>query len=211
MRRDARNRSSLPSDVPTVEAMHSADAVEQRRLARAVRADDADDLALPHLERHTVHGGHAPEALRHPTQLELSSRGVHSEVSRNERRKYAQLKRVRPPKKSITPRGMKITTTISSRPRMICATIGCAWSETKGIWIEIGRLPPRNWISSCSKMAPTAGPNTVPVPPSSAIRIIWTLYSIGNALSWLIKTFHCEKIPPASPVSAAASAKAATL
>ena len=94
---------------------------------------------------------------------------------------------------------------------MTCATMGRAVSETNGMSADIGRLPPRNWISSCRRTAPAAGPNTVPVPPSSAIRIIWTLYSIGNVLSWLMKTFHCEKIPPASPVSAAARAKAATL
>src|ERR1700687_3083109 len=163
--------------------MHSTDAVEHRRLARAVRADDADDLALPHLKRHAVHGGHSPKALRHPAQLELRSSGAHSEVSRSCRRRYAQLKRVRPPKKSITPRGMKITTTISSRPRMICATIGRAFVETNGSSIDIGRLPPRNWISSCIRTAPAAGPNTVPVPPSSAIKIIWTLYSMLKTLS----------------------------
>ncbi len=43
------------------------------------------------------------------------------------------------------------------------------------------------------------------------MRIIWTLYSIGNVLSWLMKTFHWEKIPPASPVRAAAIANAAIL
>ena len=94
---------------------------------------------------------------------------------------------------------------------MTCATIGRAASETNGMSADIGRLPPRNWIRSCSSTAPAAGPKTDPVPPSSAIRIIWTLYSMGNALSWLMNTFHCEKIPPANPVSAAARAKAATL
>ena len=66
---------------------------------------------------------------------------------------------------------------------MTCATIGRASLETNGRSNEIGRLPPRNWISSCRRTAPAAGPKTVPVPPSSAIRIIWTLYSIGNVLS----------------------------
>jgi len=94
---------------------------------------------------------------------------------------------------------------------MTCATMGRASDETNGRSNEIGSVPPRNWMSSCRRMAPAAGPNTVPVPPSSAIRIIWTLYSMGNTFSWLMKTFHWEKIPPARPVRAAASAKAATL
>ena len=37
------------------------------------------------------------------------------------------------------------------------------------------------------------------------------LYSMGNTFSWLMKTFHCAKMPPANPVSAAARAKADTL
>ena len=35
------------------------DRVEQAGLARAVRADEADDLAVAHLERHAAHGLHA--------------------------------------------------------------------------------------------------------------------------------------------------------
>jgi len=38
--------------------------VEHRGLARAVRADQAEDLALPHGQRHRIHGRHAAEALR---------------------------------------------------------------------------------------------------------------------------------------------------
>src|SRR6267143_776286 len=192
--------------------LQAADAVEEGRLAGAVGTDDPDDVAFGDLERHAVDRGHATETFRDITQLELwCGGGAHSDVSRSDRRRYDRLNRLRPPKKSITPRGMKITTTTSSTPRITCATIGRASVETNGISKEMGRLPPRNWISSCRRTAPAAGPNTVPVPPMSAIRIIWTLYSIGNALSWLMKTFHWEKIPPARPVRAAASAKAETL
>src|SRR6267378_3671530 len=167
--------------------LQAADAVEQGRLAGAVGTDDPDDVAFRDLERHAVDRGDATETFRDITQLELwCGGGAHSDVSRSDRRRYERLNRLRPPKKSITPRGMKITTTTSSTPRITCATIGRASVETNGISKEMGRLPPRNWI-------------------------IWTLYSIGNALSWLMKTFHWEKIPPARPVRAAASAKAETL
>src|SRR5258708_33683395 len=207
----ARDRAALPADVATVQPVHPADAVEQRRLARAVGADDPDDLALPHLELDAIDRRYSPKPLGHVQQLQLRRGCAQSEVSRSDRRRYARLRWLRPPKKAITPRGTKITTPTRSRPRMICATTGRAVSETNGRSNESGRVPPRNWIRSWRRIAPAAGPNTVPVPPSSAIRIIWTLYSIGNALSWLMKTFHWEKIPPARPVSAAASAKAATL
>src|SRR5712692_2836078 len=213
VRRHAGDRRAVQLDVAAVEVINAADAVQQRRLAGAVGADDAHDVAFGDLEVHSVHRGHAAESLGDSAQLELGRRGgrTHRDVSRSERRRYARLSRVRPPKKSMTPRGTKITTATRSKPRMTCATMGRASDETNGMSNEIGRVPPRNWMSSCRRTAPAAGPNTVPVPPSSAIRIIWTLYSIGNTLSWLMKTFHWEKIPPARPVRAAASAKAATL
>src|SRR4029077_8856095 len=135
-----------------------------------------DDVALGDLEVHPVHRGHSTEPLDDAPQLELRGRGrTHNDVSRREPRREARLRRVRPPKKSTTPRGTKITTTIKSRPRITWATMGRASEETNGRANEIGRVPPRNWISSCRRTAPTAGPNTVPVPPSKAIRIIWTL------------------------------------
>ena len=60
-------------------------------------------------------------------------------------------------------------------------------------------------------MAPATGPSTVPAPPTTAIRIIWTLSEMAKTFSWLMKLLHCAKIPPAKPVSAAAMQKAATL
>src|SRR5207302_11338188 len=42
----------------------SCDAVERRALARSVRADQPEDLALLHGERHLVHGTQRPEPLR---------------------------------------------------------------------------------------------------------------------------------------------------
>ena len=38
-------------------------AIEQRRFARAVRPDDAEDFAVAHLERHVIDRGDAAEAL----------------------------------------------------------------------------------------------------------------------------------------------------
>src|SRR6185503_17791989 len=46
------------------------DAVEQRRLARAVRPDQAEDLALAHLEGHAIHGADAAEGLLQPAHFQ---------------------------------------------------------------------------------------------------------------------------------------------
>src|ERR1700694_510584 len=167
MGRQAGNRYAVQENVAAVRVIDAADAVEQRGLARSVGPDDADDVALGDLEGHAVHGGHSAEALGDAAQLQLrlhlptlwggrlcpeGTAGwgcrAHSEVSRSDRRRYARLSRARPPKKSITPRGTKITTSTKSRPRMICDTIVRALAETNGMSSEIGRLPPRNWISS---------------------------------------------------------------
>src|SRR5207245_9079234 len=59
VRRQARDRPALPADVSSVDPVHAADAVEESRLAGAVRTDDAEDLALLHLESHAVDRAHA--------------------------------------------------------------------------------------------------------------------------------------------------------
>src|SRR2546429_2379757 len=58
-------------DHPTlVAALHARDAVEERRLARAVGADQAVDPARLEPERDAVHGGDAAEALLEALDLE---------------------------------------------------------------------------------------------------------------------------------------------
>src|ERR1700730_5036888 len=145
VRRHARDRGSLPLDVAAIQTVHTADAVEQRGLAGAVWTDDADDLAFRDLEGDAVYCCDAAKALGHVLQLQLRRRRlVHSEVSRRDCRRYDQLSRLRPPKKSMTPRGTKITTTTRRTPRITCATIGRASAETNGISSVIIRLPLRN-------------------------------------------------------------------
>jgi len=92
-----------------------------------------------------------------------------------------------------------MTQTASKTPRPICEKTD-------------PEPPPASvWMISSSEIAPATGPSTVPVPPMTAIRIIWTLSEMAKALSWLMKLFHWAKIAPAIPVSAAAMQKAATL
>ncbi len=53
------------------------DAVEQRRLARAVRPDQAEDLAFAHVEGDAVDGADAAEGLRQVAHLEDRAHGIH--------------------------------------------------------------------------------------------------------------------------------------
>jgi hypothetical protein len=64
MRPDVAQRALAPRDVAVVGAHEAADHVEERRLARAVGADDADDLARRDLQGDVVERGQAAEAHR---------------------------------------------------------------------------------------------------------------------------------------------------
>src|SRR5260221_14064421 len=71
VRRHPGDRRTLPPDVAAVEAVDAADAVEERRLAGAVGAGDADDPPPGDLEGHAVDGGDASETLGDTKQLQL--------------------------------------------------------------------------------------------------------------------------------------------
>jgi hypothetical protein len=53
------DRLALPADVALLGPVHLVDAVEDRRLAGAVGADDREQLALVDVERHPVDRLHA--------------------------------------------------------------------------------------------------------------------------------------------------------
>ena len=57
-------------DLPLRRLVHAGDHVEERRLAGAVRADQADDRALRDHEVDVRHGDEAAELLAHPDRLE---------------------------------------------------------------------------------------------------------------------------------------------
>src|SRR5207302_2582015 len=88
MGRHARDRGSIPADVAAVQPVQAADAVEQGGLARAIGADDADDVALGDLECDAVDGSDATESLGDLPQLQLwLCLRTHSDVSRSDRRR----------------------------------------------------------------------------------------------------------------------------
>ena len=68
MRAPASDVGACESDAACIGPVMSADDVDQRRLARAVRAEQADDLAVVHVEVDAVERTHAAERLAQPVQ-----------------------------------------------------------------------------------------------------------------------------------------------
>ena len=59
--------SPVDLDLAGVEAVHAADALDERRLSGAVVAEQREHLAVVHLEVHRVERQHRAEALRRAT------------------------------------------------------------------------------------------------------------------------------------------------
>ena len=74
MRLEADDRPPLEQDLARVGAVDAGDQVEERRLARAVRPDHADDLALVHMEVELRDDAEAAEGERDRTQLQEFAR-----------------------------------------------------------------------------------------------------------------------------------------
>ena len=61
MRRQIGNIGAAKQDTAAGQRKEPADQIDDRALARAVRADQAEDLALGHLEGNVIDGGEAAE------------------------------------------------------------------------------------------------------------------------------------------------------
>src|ERR1043166_2300726 len=70
-------------DAPGVGRIDAVDQVEHGRLAGAVRAYQAEDLALADRKTHVLHGAHAAEALRHIGHVEQRVHSSHFRVRGN--------------------------------------------------------------------------------------------------------------------------------
>src|SRR5207302_3344650 len=75
----ATERLTVQQDVARRRGVDAGDAVEQRRLPRAVGPDQADDFALGELERDAPERVDAAEALGHVDRLERRLRPVYRE------------------------------------------------------------------------------------------------------------------------------------
>src|SRR5690606_35060982 len=72
------HRFAVDAYFTAVRAQLPQDAVEKRRLATAVRADQAEDFAGSDIEADVIHGSDTPEGLRNVTDAEDRIGGVHS-------------------------------------------------------------------------------------------------------------------------------------
>ena len=75
MGRNARDLAAVEDDAPAVGRDEARQAVTARALARAARAEEAEDLSLFRGERDRVERRAAPEALREPDDLEDAHQG----------------------------------------------------------------------------------------------------------------------------------------
>ena len=70
-------RLALELDVAFIVAVNAADAVEQRGFAGTVRTDQATNLAMADIERHTAKGDDTPEAHPHSGNTEQRRCRIH--------------------------------------------------------------------------------------------------------------------------------------
>src|SRR5258706_16241211 len=73
MRRKAEDRLAEAAHLAACRGVGAGDEIEGGRLAGAVRADHAEDLAFAHFEVEVGHGGEAAQALGQPLDLENRS------------------------------------------------------------------------------------------------------------------------------------------
>src|SRR6185312_16686890 len=173
--------------------------VEQRRLAGTVRADQPGDTPGGHVERHVAIGDDAAEAFGNAAHFQQRTRRAHVALCvRACGRDFAARRRLR----SVQPRmpdGKNTTMTTISNP---IAT----------------RCQPSRYVqnSSCvtwNTTAPRTGPQSVPLPPSTAISTIHTPnVAPANARSrGSMNPTRLPTGPPAAPRNSAAVHQANTL
>src|SRR5437588_850942 len=131
------------------------DHVEERRLARSVRPDEAEDLALPDDEIDVVERAETPEHLRDPGGLQDGAHRACSWTS------YTDASRVSPPPSSrarrrlgISPCGRRIMTMMITSPNT-------RNRESPSARNRSGR--------KMMRLAPTIGPAKPPMPPRTTI------------------------------------------
>src|SRR6185312_549860 len=131
---------SFEPDLAVVGRMHARDALDQRRLARAVVAQERHDLARSDLPAHVVDGGQAAEALGEVADRE--DRIAHS----------------RPPEKRPTMRSRDwsmSTAMITTAPTTMNCQKACTLSITSPV------------VSTAMMSAPITVPMIVPAPPNN--------------------------------------------
>src|SRR5690606_20694725 len=153
----------LEADRAGIDRMRTDDRGKQRRLARPVGADEADDLALLHVERHVAVGADTAERLRHAGQLEDRR---HCTVS------FAAAGTVSGSTVWPNRSGNRSRT----QPRMPCGkkTTISTIRTPSATRCQPSRNVQKNSLVTWNTMAPITGPHSVPLPPRIAISTIHT-------------------------------------
>src|ERR671911_253391 len=205
VRGPGRDLASVDEHVAGVRADHPGDEIEERRLSRAVRADQAVDQGVLELDGDTVdgddsaerlgeivgmHDRHAPTPCRSRSSCCVSSR-IDDETG-PKRRSSA-------PTFGMMPSGMNNTTMPSSAPE-------------KTMWICVSPNLVRKYsLAGATISAPTVGPNRCRTPPSRAIITMFAPTMIEKTKIGSRLPNHMPYRPPATPVKPAESANTATL
>src|SRR5229473_2866325 len=176
----------------------AGDDVEERGLARAIRADETEDLALSEIEAHVAHRVERAELARRLSDREEGRAGErgHTRFPVRLRKNTRQVNASRPRRNCIRPRGRNRTTTMMRNEKIT------ACHCRKRSLFE--RLRSASWIANRMN-APIAGPQSVPVPPISAMTIIWRLLAVLNSASASVVMFVSLN-PMTAPPSAASAA-----
>ena len=176
-------------DQAAVDVEHPGEAIEQRGLAAAVGADEADHLAGADADVHAGHGSQPAETLHHAAGLQQRRHDAASASppAAGPRRspRPSSLQPFQPhssnrdvPRRSTRPtrpRGTNSTITISSTPcASRCASSRCVQSSSR---------------TQYSAAAPSTGPATVPRPPSIVPMTASMVRTSTKAMSGSTKVF----------------------
>src|SRR5258706_4082733 len=145
---------AVEADAAALVRKRTRDAVDERGLARAIRADQAEALALADLEAHAVQRGEAAEVLGHALDLQ---QGIHDFPEEKYFRKSPRM-----PSGAATTKITSMTPTASTliSEEIVTVTTCCT--------------PP-------SRIAPITGPSQCAVPPMIGIASAFTAWFRLNA------------------------------
>src|SRR5712671_1427016 len=195
-----------PADVASIEQkkslvrrVDSGEQIEQRRLAGAVRTDEAVDLGARDRKGNAVERVDAAEALRDAFRLQerrhaarwVSSRFLTAEGN--------------------SPAGRNSITRTSAKPKIsMRITSGSMSWRPKSAACTGSTVQRRISGTNESSNAPRMTPQMLPMPPSTTIETTM-MDSTSTKLSGEMKPWIAENMPPASPPKVAPMAKASSL
>src|SRR5213075_1862799 len=198
MRGESPERASIEMKTAGIRRVHAGEQVEERGLAGAVRADQAEDLARGDGEGNVFQRLQAAEALGYAGHFDQRAHGVCSVSSR-----LRTLEGRRPAGRnsmistSARPKSsMRMTSgSMSERPKSACCTGSTVQRRISGVKERSN--------------APRITPQMLPIPPSTTIDTTIT-DSTRMKLSGEMKAWMAANMPPARPPKLAPIANASS-